>query len=267
MFWTSRTSSTPPADFKQRIIVRRSRICRVEQQAMRETLPPAGGQLPVLALDVMNDGRAGPAEKGRDDQPDTFARTGRGEHHDVLRPVMTQILRAEAAEEDAARGEQPGAAHIARRGPSRGAVGRDVALLARSPQRARDGGATPYKTARTGDCARRVEDMRRIGIEMEPPAEQRPRLIDGTAQSDEPRQSELRLIGERRCRPLRREPDARHHDGEHNDDLTEKQFGGSHAGLSPARESDRAGLACSFHHGHWSEQTPSSDTGSRSGAA
>jgi hypothetical protein len=40
---------------QQRVVGRRLRIGRVEQQAMAETAAPAGGDLPVLALDVVDD--------------------------------------------------------------------------------------------------------------------------------------------------------------------------------------------------------------------
>ena len=45
----------------------------VEQQAVGESRAPAGGELPVLALDVVDDGRARPAQKGRHDEPHAFA--------------------------------------------------------------------------------------------------------------------------------------------------------------------------------------------------
>ena len=47
-------------DLKQRIVARRARIGRIEKQAMREARTPARSQLPVLTLDVMDDGRARP---------------------------------------------------------------------------------------------------------------------------------------------------------------------------------------------------------------
>ena len=43
-------------DFQQRVVRGRFRIGRVEQQAVREARAPAGRDVPVLALDVVNDG-------------------------------------------------------------------------------------------------------------------------------------------------------------------------------------------------------------------
>src|SRR3546814_3532718 len=43
---------------QQRVVAGGTRVGRVEQQAVREFAPPAGGQLPVLALDIVNDGRS-----------------------------------------------------------------------------------------------------------------------------------------------------------------------------------------------------------------
>ena len=45
-------------DLQQRIIFGGTRIGRVEQQDMAEPRAPAGGELPVLALDVVDDGRS-----------------------------------------------------------------------------------------------------------------------------------------------------------------------------------------------------------------
>ena len=44
----------PAPHFHQRIEMRRGDIGRIEPQTMREFRAPAGGQLPVLALDVMH---------------------------------------------------------------------------------------------------------------------------------------------------------------------------------------------------------------------
>src|ERR1700730_13261923 len=68
---------------------------------MRELRPPARGQPPILALDVVDDRGAGPGEQSRDDQADALAAPRWGEGQDMLRPVMAQIVAAETAEEDA----------------------------------------------------------------------------------------------------------------------------------------------------------------------
>src|SRR3546814_998566 len=67
-------------------------------------------QLPVLALDVVDDRRARPAEQCRHDQTDALAAPGRSERHDVLGTVVTKIALAGAPEENARFGEKPGSA-------------------------------------------------------------------------------------------------------------------------------------------------------------
>ena len=62
---------------------------------------PAGGQLPVLALDVVDDRRARPGQQGRHDQADALAGAGRREAQHMLGPVMAKIVGAELAEDDA----------------------------------------------------------------------------------------------------------------------------------------------------------------------
>src|SRR3546814_13157398 len=60
-------------NLQQRIISGRSDVGRIEKQRVREARAPAGGELPVLALDVMDDRRSGPAQQGRNDQPNALA--------------------------------------------------------------------------------------------------------------------------------------------------------------------------------------------------
>src|ERR1700730_3515411 len=54
--------------FEQRVVGGRTCVGWIEQQAMREPRAPSGGQLPVLALDVVDDGRTRPRKGGRQDQ-------------------------------------------------------------------------------------------------------------------------------------------------------------------------------------------------------
>src|SRR5262249_22572544 len=72
-------------DLKQRVVTCGPWIGRIEEQAMRELGAPAGSQLPILTLDVMNDGGAGPGEKRRNDQADALPAPGGCEGHDMLR--------------------------------------------------------------------------------------------------------------------------------------------------------------------------------------
>src|SRR3546814_8441721 len=70
---------------EQRVVAGRARVGRVEQQAVREALSPAGRELPVLALDVVDDGGTGPGQQRRDHEANALARARRREGHDVLR--------------------------------------------------------------------------------------------------------------------------------------------------------------------------------------
>src|SRR3546814_3053672 len=71
-------------NLQQRIIFGRSWIGGIEQQRMTEARSPSGRQLPVLALDVVDDRRAGPAQQRRDNEPDALPAAGRGKSHDML---------------------------------------------------------------------------------------------------------------------------------------------------------------------------------------
>ena len=74
---------------------------------MREAAAPAGRELPVFALDVVDDDALRPGQQRRDDKPDAFAGARRRERHDVLGAVMAQIFASELAEKHARRTEQP----------------------------------------------------------------------------------------------------------------------------------------------------------------
>src|SRR3546814_6546991 len=108
---------------------------------MAERQAPAGGELPVLPLDVVDDRRAGPAQQGRNDEADALARPGRREGHDMLGAVMTQILALEPAEKDAGIAVKAGTLDLARACPARRAIGGDIERLPCAPQRSADGGA------------------------------------------------------------------------------------------------------------------------------
>jgi hypothetical protein len=125
--------------FQQRVVGRRLRIGRVEQQAMREARAPACGDLPVLALDVVDDGGRGPGKQRRHHQADAFARARGREGQDVFRAFMPQVLAIVLAEEHAGRLREAGLANVLRVRPARRAVGRDQARLPRAPDRHADG--------------------------------------------------------------------------------------------------------------------------------
>src|SRR3546814_17658117 len=69
------------AYLQQRVVSSGSNVGRIEQQRVREARTPAGGELPVLALDVVDDGTAGPTQQRRDDQAKALPRTRRRKFH------------------------------------------------------------------------------------------------------------------------------------------------------------------------------------------
>ncbi len=228
------------ADFQQRIVARRAGIGRVEQQAMREARPPPRGERPVLALDVMDDRRTRPRQQGGYDQADALARTGGRKGHHMLRTIVAQIVAVLDAKEDAGGPHQSGARDLAVRGPARGAVGRDLPVLPRAPKRPGDSGGACHEARAPRQQPRLVEDIGRIGLVVEPPAEQRPRTIDRNIEQGEHRRAELRLMAEHRGGPLRRRPDAQDHHAEADEDLADEKFGRGH-GVSPPPANARAG--------------------------
>ena len=77
------------------------RVGRIEQQHAAEPRSPAGGQPPVLALDVVDDRRARPGQERRHDEADALAGSRRREAQHMFRAVVAQIGAAPAAEHDA----------------------------------------------------------------------------------------------------------------------------------------------------------------------
>ena len=66
------------ANSQERIVGIARRVGWVEPQHPAKPRPPAGGQGPVLSLDVVNDGAFRPGEQRRNNETDAFARPGGG---------------------------------------------------------------------------------------------------------------------------------------------------------------------------------------------
>ena len=216
------------ADFEQGIVGGRRAIGRIEQQHPRVLGAKAGGELPVLAFDVMHDRRARPGEQRRHDQADALAAPGRREAQHMFGAVVAQIVAPEPAEHDAAVAQQPGGGDLAAGGPARRAIGLGVLQLARTPHRHADGDDDRGEPARHGDEGAGLEYLRRVGVEGEPPPEEGRRRIDRPVAEHEPGRPKLGLIGERRGGPLRRGPHGCEHDQEDREDLTPEDFGCRH---------------------------------------
>ena len=228
----------PAAHLQQRVVAGRALVGRVEQQAVREARSPAGGQLPILPLNVVDDCRAGPGEERRHDQADALAAPGGRERHDMLGAVVPKIGAAQGAQQDAGVPEQPRVPDLPLGSPAGGAVGSDPRGLARAPERSGDRGAAPQEPARCGQGSRLVEHRGRIGLIMVPPAEEGPRPVNGHVPGHEPRQSELGLVAQHRRGPLGRRPHAEQNDGEDDQELTDQKPGRRHGKLSSRRGAD-----------------------------
>src|SRR3546814_10979122 len=99
----------PLAHLEERVIAGRAWVGWVEQQAVREPRPPAGRELPILSLDGVDDGRAGPGQQRGNYEADPLARARRREGHHVLRHVVAQVVTSQPSEEHAARRDPAGA--------------------------------------------------------------------------------------------------------------------------------------------------------------
>ena len=221
---------------EQRIVGGRARIGRIEVEAVREKLPPPGGDREVLALDVMDDGGPGPGQQRRNNEADALARAGRRECHDVLRPVVAQVVLVGATKKDAGCVQQARTLQVTRARPAGRTVGGDELGLPGSPDRADDGGERSGDAARGRHEGAALEDVRRIGIELEPPQEELPGLVERHAVQHGPGAAELGLVAKRRRRPLRRQHQGERHDAEHDGDLTEKNLGRAHPTASRLRD-------------------------------
>ena len=215
------------ANLEQRIVGGGRRVGRVEQQHAAMPGAKAGGERPVLALDVVDDGGARPGQQRGDDEADALAGPRGGEAEHMLRTVMAEIVAIQLSEHDAVRPQQPRALDLDRRRPARRTIGLDVLRLAGAPDGHADGDGDRDEAAGRGDVGALDEDRRRIGVIGVPPPEEGRREIDGhAARQLEPRLTEFRLEAEPPRRPLRRGPDRDEHDQEDDDDLAPEDFGG-----------------------------------------
>ena len=89
------------ANFQQRIVGRRLRISRIEQQNAAVSGPETRGQVPVLALDIVHDAATRPGQERRYYQANALARPGRRETQHVFRSIMPEIIALQLAEHDA----------------------------------------------------------------------------------------------------------------------------------------------------------------------
>ncbi len=176
-------------DFEQRVVCGRLRIGGIEQQAVREARAPAAGDLPVLALDVVDNGGRRPAQQRWHHEADAFSRARRREGQDVFRAFMAKVSAAMQAEEYAGWFVEAGLANVGDFSPARRTVGRDKLRLPRAPHRHGNGDQYRHQAAAGRDGAAYAEDAWRVAVVEEPPPEQSPRVIDRRTEEVEPRRA------------------------------------------------------------------------------
>ena len=114
----------PAPDLQKWIIGGRPPVGRIKQQHPAMHRAETRGQIPVFALYVVYDATARPGQKGRNDETDALARTGRCKTKHMLRSIMTQVMAPESAEHDAVRSHKLRGQDFRRRSPTRRAVSR-----------------------------------------------------------------------------------------------------------------------------------------------
>ena len=225
MFCTSRTSSRPLAHLEQRIEAGRQGVGRIEQQAVREFGAPAGGELPVLTLHVVDDGGMSPREQGRHDQANALAGAGGCHGQHMLGTVVAQIAAAIESEHDALLGQQTGVLHVGSVRPASRAIGDVLALMAGPPGGSPDGDETAGETPERGNGACACKHVRRLRVERQPPDEQLPGRVELDPKEIDPRGPQRRLVAQHGGGPLRGGGQARHHQSDGDQTLRERDYG------------------------------------------
>src|SRR6516165_6866617 len=93
----------------------------------------ARSQIPVLALDIVNDTAARPGQKGRNDEANALARPRRRKTEHMLRSIVAQVMAPESSEHDAVGPNKLRGPDLRRGSPTRRAVGRGRPRLACPP--------------------------------------------------------------------------------------------------------------------------------------
>ena len=197
------------------------------------TAAKAGCQIPVLALDVMDNAAPWPGQERRHHQPNALARSGRCKAEDVFRAIMPQIVAIQLAEYDPVWRGEAGGADLRTICPTGRAIGGGDAGFARTPDRQGGRDRNSKDAARCGDVSPLDKNLWRIGVEGVPPPEKRDRNIDRHATRDlEPWLPELRLVAELPGHPLRRRPLRHEQHRPDGENLAPKYSGRGHAKAS-----------------------------------
>src|SRR5690606_30999509 len=122
-----------------------------------------GSELPVFALDIVNNGRARPSQERRHDEADALAGArGRKTQH-MLWSVVAKIAPLIAAEHYAIGIEQARYLDLLRLGPARRPICFGIPGFAGAPDRHANRDGNGNESARSGDHAAFRSEERRVG--------------------------------------------------------------------------------------------------------
>ncbi len=153
------------AHLEQRIVGSGFCVGRVEEQHAAVPGAEAGGELPVLALDVVNNRRARPGQQRGHNEANTLAASGGREAQNMFRPIMAQISVLVASQHDTIGTEKAGRLHLLLLGPTRRAIGLDLLGLACTPDRHADGDGDRDEATGRRDESAFDEDRGCVGVE------------------------------------------------------------------------------------------------------
>lgn len=226
--------------FQKRIVSCRMHIGWIEQKGSAMTGPEACGQIPVLALDVMDNTASRPGQQRRHNEAHAFAGSGWRKAQHMLRAVMTKIILAVPPQNDAIGAEQSGGMDFLILGPLRRTVGGDIAGFPCPDDRHEEGGGYGKNCPGRGDERAFGKDARRIGVIGKPPPEEGRWIIERPSGNFEPGIAELGLEAEPESHPLRCSPDHHHDDGEHDNDLAPEYSASTHTGSNRQERRSRS---------------------------
>ncbi|SFA59677.1 hypothetical protein SAMN04487972_1252 [Paracoccus halophilus] len=214
--------------FQKRVVSCRVHIGRIEQQDAAMTGPETCGQIPVLALDVMDNATSRPGQQRRHDEAHALAGSGWRKAQHMLGAVMTKIILAVPPQHDAIGAEQSGRMDFLILGPSRRTVGGNIAGFPCPDDRHEEGGSYGKNRPGRGDERAFGKDAGRIGVIGKPPPEEGRWIIERPSRNIEPGIAELWLEAEPESHPLRCSPDHHHDDGEDDNDLAPEYSPSTH---------------------------------------
>src|SRR6195256_2551699 len=159
---------------------------------------------------------------GWDDQTDALPGPRRRKTQHMFGTIMPEIAATQTTKHDPVRPKKSRAPNLPYVGPARRAIRRDDLGFLRAPDREDDGNSHGCDPTTCGDAPALNENLRCVGVELEPPDEEGKWLIDRPAANHEPGGTELRLVSQTPGGPLRRSPEEAEHDDRDKEQLPPK---------------------------------------------